>query len=94
MTDLKIIALVSVGAHPTSGRSRRAEQDARAVPSAFFTAARATMVQVHENSESLFKNVMRPFAFNVDDKTNAAGVVLKTWIVKSLFAGHTGVCHM
>ena len=31
MTDLNIIALVSVGAHPTSGRSRRAEQDARAV---------------------------------------------------------------
>ncbi|RJG12386.1 electron transfer flavoprotein subunit beta [Pseudomonas cavernicola] len=31
MTDLNIIALVSVGAHPTSGRARRAEQDARAV---------------------------------------------------------------
>jgi electron transfer flavoprotein beta subunit len=31
MTDLNIIALVSVGAHPTSGRPRRAEQDARAV---------------------------------------------------------------
>jgi electron transfer flavoprotein beta subunit len=31
MTDLNIVALVSVGAHPTSGRSRRAEQDARAV---------------------------------------------------------------
>lgn len=31
MTDLNIITLVSVGAHPTSGRPRRAEQDARAV---------------------------------------------------------------
>lgn len=31
MTDLNIIALVSIGAHPTSGRARRAEQDARAV---------------------------------------------------------------
>ncbi|WP_137885863.1 electron transfer flavoprotein subunit beta [Pseudomonas sp. 2FE] len=29
--SLNIIALVSVGAHPTSGRARRAEQDARAV---------------------------------------------------------------
>lgn len=29
--NTKIISLVSVGAHPTSGRSRRAEQDARAV---------------------------------------------------------------
>lgn len=28
---LKTVALVSVGAHPTSGRARRAEQDARAV---------------------------------------------------------------
>ena len=27
----KIISLVSIGAHPTSGRPRRAEQDARAV---------------------------------------------------------------
>lgn len=31
MVDLDIIALVSVGAHPTSGRARRADQDARAV---------------------------------------------------------------
>ncbi|MFC3608537.1 electron transfer flavoprotein subunit beta [Stutzerimonas tarimensis] len=31
MTDLNIVALVSLGAHPTSGRPRRAEQDARAV---------------------------------------------------------------
>ncbi|NVZ75656.1 electron transfer flavoprotein subunit beta, partial [Pseudomonas gingeri] len=26
-----VISLVSIGAHPTSGRARRAEQDARAV---------------------------------------------------------------
>ncbi|WP_027897414.1 electron transfer flavoprotein subunit beta [Zestomonas thermotolerans] len=31
MTDLNIVALVSIGAHPASGRARRAEQDARAV---------------------------------------------------------------
>jgi len=31
MTDLHVVTLVSVGAHPTSGRPRRAEQDARAV---------------------------------------------------------------
>ncbi|WP_339489971.1 electron transfer flavoprotein subunit beta [Pseudomonas sp. EL_65y_Pfl2_R95] len=30
-TEFKVVALVSVGAHPTSGRPRRAEQDARAV---------------------------------------------------------------
>ncbi|GIZ10967.1 hypothetical protein NCCP436_03830 [Pseudomonas sp. NCCP-436] len=31
MAELNIVALVSIGAHPTSGRPRRAEQDARAV---------------------------------------------------------------
>ncbi|KAF1051278.1 MAG: hypothetical protein GAK43_02476 [Stenotrophomonas maltophilia] len=31
MNELNIVTLVSVGAHPTSGRARRAEQDARAV---------------------------------------------------------------
>lgn len=31
MADLNIITLVSIGAHPSSGRARRAEQDARAV---------------------------------------------------------------
>lgn len=31
MSDLKICTLVSIGAHPASGRPRRAEQDARAV---------------------------------------------------------------
>ncbi|WP_080482012.1 electron transfer flavoprotein subunit beta [Pseudomonas syringae] len=30
-TTLHVISLVSIGAHPTSGRARRAEQDARAV---------------------------------------------------------------
>ncbi|WP_417661688.1 electron transfer flavoprotein subunit beta [Pseudomonas sp.] len=30
-TALNVVALVSIGAHPTSGRPRRAEQDARAV---------------------------------------------------------------
>ncbi|MEE4305893.1 electron transfer flavoprotein subunit beta [Pseudomonas alliivorans] len=30
-SEVQIISLVSVGAHPTSGRARRAEQDARAV---------------------------------------------------------------
>lgn len=30
-TEFHVISLVSVGAHPTSGRARRAEQDARAV---------------------------------------------------------------
>lgn len=29
--QMKIVSLVSIGAHPTSGRARRAEQDARAV---------------------------------------------------------------
>ena len=31
MNDLNIVALVSIGAHPASGRPRRADQDARAV---------------------------------------------------------------
>lgn len=31
MPDLNVYALVSIGAHPTSGRPRRADQDARAV---------------------------------------------------------------
>ncbi|MET1078976.1 MAG: electron transfer flavoprotein subunit beta [Pseudomonas sp.] len=31
MVELNIVALVSIGAHPSSGRPRRAEQDARAV---------------------------------------------------------------
>ncbi len=29
--NMKVVSLVSIGAHPTSGRSRRAEQDSRAV---------------------------------------------------------------
>ncbi|WP_439899620.1 hypothetical protein [Pseudomonas plecoglossicida] len=31
----KVISLVSIGAHPSSGRARRAEQDARAVELGF-----------------------------------------------------------
>ncbi|GGJ83134.1 electron transfer flavoprotein subunit beta [Pseudomonas matsuisoli] len=31
MAELNVVALVSIGAHPASGRPRRAEQDARAV---------------------------------------------------------------
>ena len=42
------------------------------------------MAEVDENGQCLTNNFMRTFALEIDDKADAAGIVLKLWIIKAL----------
>ncbi|OQY32629.1 MAG: hypothetical protein B6I38_04410, partial [Anaerolineaceae bacterium 4572_5.1] len=50
-------------------------------------ALRASVGQIFQNGESLANNLLRFYPFDVDHKTNAAGIVLKSGVVESLFGG-------
>ena len=52
------------------------DQNAGAVARFRIAAAGAAMRQVDENLQTLQNDVVRLLAFNVDNKTNAAGIVL------------------
>lgn len=59
LTNLRVTALVSVGNHPSSGRARRADQDARAVELALSLAPEAVEV-VHAGNPN--EAVLRDYA--------------------------------
>jgi hypothetical protein len=40
------------------------------------------MVEIFENRQRLLHDLVRPIAFDVDDKTDAEGVVLESGIIK------------
>ena len=48
-------------------------------------AARAAMIEVHQNLQRVAHQLVGFLALHVDDEAEAAGVVLKLRIVKSLF---------
>ena len=56
-----------------------------------FAAFGAAMQQVHENLKRFPNNGVRFASVDVDDKADAATVVLKLWIVQALFLGHTRI---
>ena len=72
---------------------RSLEQDAGAVARAFFAAAGAAVVQIGENGQALLDDVVRAPALDVDDETDAAGVVLEARVVEPLPRRYSDVCH-
>ena len=69
---------------------RGLEEDAGAVAGIVFAAAGATVVEVDEDLERLTDDVMRFAALNVNQETNAAGVMFELWVVEALFARCNG----
>ena len=59
------------------------KKNACAIPRVSFAAAGATMQKVYGNFKCLFNEFMRSVAFNVDDKTNTARIMLEFGIVQS-----------
>jgi hypothetical protein len=66
-------------------------QDTSPIAGVFFTATPATMVEVFENCEGLFHNLVGALAFDMDHKTNAARIVFERRIVQALLGRNTGV---
>ena len=72
---------------------RHLEQNARAVARVRLTSARAAMIEVHQNRQRLLDDFVRALALHLADKADAARVVLKLWIVESLFFRRAVVGH-
>ena len=69
------------------------EQDARAVASVDLAAAGASVVEVHQDGEGLLDDIMRTLALHLANEADAAGVMLKLGVVKTLFFGKSGILH-
>jgi hypothetical protein len=63
---------------------RDLDQDSGAVARLRVASARAAMSQVDEDLQSLFNDVVRLLALNINDKTDATGIVFVAWIVETL----------
>jgi hypothetical protein len=63
---------------------RHLDEDARAVAGVRLAAARAAMVEVHQDLQRV-RHSWWDFALHVDDEAQAAGVVLELRVVKPLF---------
>jgi len=60
---------------------RSLQQNARAVACVFLAATGAAVFQIEENSNRLVDDVVGLAAVQIDDKTNAAGIVFELRIV-------------
>ena len=60
------------------------QQNAGAVAGVFLTAARAPVIEILQHRERLLDDLVGLFTFDIDNKPNAAGVVLKLRIVEAL----------
>jgi len=69
------------------------EQDARAVTGVGLAAAGAAVIQVHQDGEGLLDDIVRTLALHLANEADAAGVVLKLGVVKTLFFGKSGILH-
>ena len=47
------------------------------------------MSQVDEDLQSLFDDVVRLLAFDIDDKTDATSIVFVSWVVETLLNGES-----
>ena len=64
---------------------RHLHQDAGAVTGVFFAAAGAAVIEILQYRERLLDDLVRFLAFDINDETDAAGIMLKARIVKTLF---------
>ena len=69
------------------------QQDTRSVAGVRFTATSAAMCQVSKDSQGLTYDLVRFFAFDIDDKSCAAGIMLKIRVIQPLLRGQASRVH-
>jgi len=67
------------------------EEQASAVAGVWLRAARAAMTEVEQDGQGLADDLVGLLALDVDYEAYAAGVVLKTGVVKALLGRQSGV---
>jgi hypothetical protein len=64
---------------------RHLHQNARAIAGIILASARASMVEIHEHLKRVIDELMGLFTTEMNDKTDTACIVFKSWIVETLF---------
>jgi hypothetical protein len=72
---------------------RELKKDSSTITRVRFTATSSAVIEVNQNGQRLLNNIVRAFALHLTDKANAAGIVLKLWVVETLFLGKSGIIH-
>ena len=72
---------------------RHLNQNARAVTRVHLAPARPAMIEIHEDRQRLLHDLVRTLSFHLANKPDAARVMFKLRIVKSLLFGKTLVGH-
>ena len=70
---------------------RDLHEDAGAIAHARVGANRAAMLQIAENAQSVFDDLMRLAALDVGDETDAAGILVERRIVETLRERRAGI---
>src|SRR5690606_32439579 len=68
-------------------------QDAGAVAGVVLGPGRAAVLEVDQELDALRDDVVGTFPLDVHHEPDAAGIVLKTWVVQSFRAGKQGLHH-
>ena len=72
---------------------RHLHQDAGAVAGILLAAASAAVIEIFQYRERLLDDFVRFFAFDINDETDAAGIMLEARIVETLFFRPTRLIH-
>jgi hypothetical protein len=64
---------------------RDLQQHTGAIAGIFFATASPAMIQVLQHRQRLLDDLMGLLPFDIDNESDAAGIVLKSGIIKSLF---------
>ena len=73
---------------------RHLEQDSRSVTGIFFAAARPAVIEILQNRQRLLDNFMRLLTLDIDDESDATGIVFKPRIIEALFGREVGSFHI
>ena len=73
---------------------RHLEQDSRTVTGIFFAAARPAVIEILQNRQRLLDDFMGFLTLDIDDESDATGIVLKPRIIKALFGRKVGNLHI
>src|SRR4029453_441763 len=73
---------------------RHLEQDSRTLTGIFFAAPRPAVVEIFQNGQRFLDDFMGFLTLDIDDESDATGIVLKPRIIKALFGRKVGNLHI
>src|SRR5262245_26844088 len=73
---------------------RHLKQDSRTVTGIFFATASPAVIEILQNRQRLFDNLVGFLTLDIDHESDATSIVLKPRIIKALFGREVGNFHI